>query len=285
MIHDTYEIPADRRNNLGDQIVNETWYLLLFLWQTLKGIFVAPAAPLTTGDKRPVVLVPGFLGRSESFVPLQRALHAQGHPCYIVPLGFQIGNILDKARILSQYISTNNLKDCYVVAHSMGGLITVGALLGGEFRIRRAWSLGSPLWGTVIVRAAYVLAVILFLWGLSVENHWAAMWLLVYLVPAMQQMKQNSDLLRFYTPRYPELERMRSVFASFDPVVLATTREPGSSSRFGRENDLLFPEIGHNNLFMGENGIQCVVDLVTEAQEQDSEKPRPKRRRKPSVKL
>lgn len=264
MQHQTYQIQEDRQKPLARQILDEVLHNLWYLWWFIRGAFVRPVAPLTAGDKTPVVIVPGFLGRSESFIRAQQAINQAGHPCYILPLGFQVGNAVPKSRELSKMLCSENLQDCYVLAHSYGGLITAGCLIEGEPRIRKAWLLGAPLMGTIVTGLAYGLALFFFLWGLHGENHWAALWLLVFLCPSLRQMTPKSDLLQLFERQYPKLCQCVSVFAAYDQTVHGLKKEPGSTSRFGRPDDILFPEVGHNNLIMGDNAIEFLVQQLAE---------------------
>lgn len=264
-----YEIPQQKRKSVRKQITDEIGYNLWYLWCFIRGIFVKPVAPLTAGDKRPVVIVPGWLGRSEVFIPLQRALNQAGHPCYILPLGFQVGSALPKSRQLSAFLSNHGLNDCYILAHSFGGLIALGAVLDDGSRIRKAWLLGAPVFGTIVTGLAYGLAGIMALWGLASENLWAALWLLVFLCPSLRQMTPGSDLLRIYQRSYPQLRQCVSVYASYDQTVNGFGKEPGSTSRFRRPDDILFPEIGHNNLGMGDNAIQFLVEQLDAEEQRD----------------
>lgn len=268
----TSAIPAQHQRSVFRQIANEIGYNLWYLWCFIRGIFVRPVPPLTAGTKRPVVIVPGFLGRSEVFIPLQAALNDAGHPCYILPLGFQVGNALPKSTQLSELLSRHDLRDCFVLAHSYGGLIAIGSLLNQETRIRKAWLLGAPLFGTIVTGLAYGLALVMAVWGLAVENHLAALWLLVFLCPSLRQMTPGSDLLQIYQRSYPKLKQCVSVYAAYDQTVNGFGKEPGSTSRFRRPDDILFPEIGHNNLAMGANAIRFLVEQVS-AEDQCSSKP------------
>lgn len=237
--------------------------MLLYVWHAIRGPLVPPAPALREGDRRTVILVPGFLGRSETFVPLQRKLNEAGHPCYILPLGFQVGDILKKGRELTDLLNRHDLDDVYVVAHSMGGLVSIAAILQGETRIRHLWCLGSPLFGTVNVPLLYGLAAIILLLGIPTGYGW---WMLaagIYLLPCLRQLSRESVLLRWFRRHYDDLQNVTSVFATFDEIVLSSpVHEPGSTSRFGRSTDAYFPEIGHNNLVQGEAAMQAVVNAV-----------------------
>ncbi len=259
-----WEVPAELELSPAAQAWREARYIAMHIWYAIRGPLVPPAPALKEGDKRPVVIVPGFLGRSEIYVPLQRRINEAGHPCYILPLGFQMGDVLKKGRELTDLLNRHQLDDVYVVGHSMGGLISVGSILQGEQRIRHLWCLGSPLFGTTIVQSAYALAALILLLCIPLGY---GPWMIVagvYLIPAMRQMSRESVLLRWFRRHYDGLENVTSIFARFDEIVHSSPRhEPGSTSRFGRPSDVYFPEIGHNNLFMGEAGKRALVNAIT----------------------
>ncbi len=259
-----WEVPAELRISPAAQAWREAKFIALHILYAIRGPLAPPAPALKEGDKRPVVIVPGFLGRSEVYVPLQRAINKAGHPCYILPLGFQMGDIPKKARELTDLLNRHQLNDVYVVGHSMGGVISILAMVLGEKRIRHLWTLGSPLFGTTIIPAAYMLVALVML--LCIPSGYGP-WLLlagIFLIPAMRQMNRESVLLRWIRRHYDELENTTSVFASFDEIALSwPAQEPGSTTRFGRPSDVFLPEIGHNNLFMGEAGKQALVNAIS----------------------
>ncbi len=261
----TWEIPEHQQLGNAAQIWREIRHVLIYLWHALRGPLVPPAPALREGDRRTIILVPGFLGRSESFVPMQRRLNEAGHPCYILPLGFQMGDLLRKGRELSDLLNRHDLDDVYVIAHSMGGLISIAAILQGETRIRHLWCLGSPLFGTINVPLLYGIATLILLAGIPFGY---GPWLIaagIFLIPCLRQMGRESVLLRWFRRHYDDLQNTTSVFARYDEIVLSSpTREPGSTSRFGRSSDVYCPEIGHNNLIQGEAAIEAMVGEVAQ---------------------
>ncbi|OCC28011.1 Alpha/beta hydrolase family protein [Leptospira interrogans serovar Canicola] len=84
------------------QFLAEKWYTVLYFWHSIIGIFIR-LEDSPEGDKRPVVLVPGFLGRTLSWKSMYKHLSANGHPVYTVPLGFQVGNIRKKKQTFRNF--------------------------------------------------------------------------------------------------------------------------------------------------------------------------------------
>jgi len=262
----TYSIPPEQASNLPSQFKAEFHHTRKYLKDALLGVFRSPVAPLRTGDRRPVILIPGWLGRTHSFKCLQERIHQIGHPVYIIPLGFQVGNILKKSRRLSGFLTENRLEDAYVVAHSMGGLISIGAMLLGERRISRLWTLGSPIYGTYVTYILYLLSLAVALWGVSAGIPSALIALLVFALPSLRQMTPGSDLLTWFSGSYPAMENVRCIFAKIDQIVITSLKAPGKPPRLGRDDDICLPEYGHANLFMGEHAIQCIIDQLKQAE-------------------
>ncbi len=271
--HETWEIPAERQRSVDIQNLDDLQFTIYLWWCYMIGPFMRPPAALTYNtdpDKIPVVIVPGFICRPAIYTRMQQAIHAAGFACHILPLGYQVSSIYEKGRKLSAYIDQLGAKEVYLVAHSMGGLIVTTCLYQGETRVRHAWTLGAPLWGTNVVWVVYGLVTLILAWNLSGGWGWYLLFAAFFLSPALRQMKPGSDFLRFTTQKYDEMRHVTSVFCQMDTIVFKNLKEePGSSSRFGRPTDVLFPENGHNNIAMGENGIDCMVRALLARDQQE----------------
>lgn len=191
------------------------------------------------GDKRPVVLVSGFLGRTLSWEPMLKHLSTNGHPVYTVPLGFQLGNIRKKSKILETFLIEKDIKDCYIVGHSMGGLIASGLTYKGRDRVKKIFIAGTPVKGTYL---SYFLPMFVCSW----------------------QMMPNSKFIREAGEIFGKLPNVQSVFTKKDQIIL-----PSENSRLGHFDDVELPEAGHLNLFMGPLGIECLFDLITAEEKKD----------------
>ncbi|EMY79426.1 alpha/beta hydrolase family protein [Leptospira weilii serovar Ranarum str. ICFT] len=233
------------------QFLAEKWYTILCLWHTIIGIFME-LEDSPEGDKRPVVLVPGFLGRTLSWEAMRKHLSANGHPVYAVPLGFQVGNIRTKSKILETFLIEKNIKDCYIVGHSMGGLIASGLTYKGRDRVKKIFIAGTPVRGTNL---AYFAPMFICCW----------------------QMMPNSKYIQEVGAVFEKLPNVQSVFTQKDQFIL-----PSENSRLGHFDDVELPEAGHLNLFMGPLGIECLFDLITAEENKD---PKPIIRKVESSKL
>jgi hypothetical protein len=93
-------------------------------WQVRGAVSRTPADAFHSGDRTPVVVIPGVYENWQFMLPLITALHRAGHPVHVVTLLQR--NRLDvpvAARLVADHIAAARLTDAVIVAHSKGGLI------------------------------------------------------------------------------------------------------------------------------------------------------------------
>lgn len=220
------------------QILFEILYAIRFLLLYIPGLFMRPG-DIAEGDKRPVVLVSGFLGSPLTWLGARAALAKQGHPVYVVRLGFQIGNLRKYSEKLQVFLEENNLTDCYMVCHSMGGLVAAHMGYRGRDRTRKIFTLGTPFRGHPLT----------FLFPFTF---------------ATLQMNPLSPFIRETAAKYRTLSSVQAVFARFDEVnFLHFLNIPG------RFDDVKLAQVGHCNLFMGPAGIECITELIAAEEAKD----------------
>lgn len=223
---------------LWKQIFFEYCYKLEYFFGYLLGfIFELPSKK--TGSKRPVVLIPGFFGRSWNFFRLRRHFMKNGHPVYLPKMGFQVGSIYKKSERLAQYLEKNDIRDCYIIGHSMGGLITASMGYKGRDRVRKMYTVGSPLKGTYLA-------------------------ILLPIFAATLQMTPYSKFTKNFKLVFSSLSNVQSIFAKGDEVIF-----PQNSAHMGRFDDVMVPEYGHLNLIMGPLGIESLTELVRQEEAKD----------------
>ncbi|PJZ68775.1 alpha/beta hydrolase [Leptospira perolatii] len=220
------------------QRIAEFYYRLFYLACNLLGIFIKVPDHIE-GFKRPIVLVTGFLGRPLTWNNMRKHLIELGHPVYTVDLGFQVGNIRKKSKQLEQFLIERKIKDCYLVCHSMGGLIAAGLTYKGRDRVRKVYLVGSPIHGT---RLAYIGPMFIACW----------------------QMMPGSKIVKEVIETYSKYHNVQAVFTKGEEIVL-----PWQSSRLGNHDDVEVPEYGHINLVLGPLGIECIGSLVTSEEKKD----------------
>jgi alpha-beta hydrolase superfamily lysophospholipase len=112
-----------------------------------------PAA-YATGERAPVVLIPGVLEEWTMMRAIADALSAAGHPVHTLPeLRRNTATVADAAALVAIYLAARDLSDVVLVAHSKGGLIAKSVLLGEEARrVRRVVTVATPFGGSVLAR-------------------------------------------------------------------------------------------------------------------------------------
>ncbi|MFZ5630767.1 MAG: esterase/lipase family protein [Spirochaetota bacterium] len=227
--------------NLFLQIIFEILYGIRYFLLYIPGLFIRPG-DITEGDKRAVVLVSGFFGSPLTWLKCRAALAAQGHPVYVVRLGFQFGNLRKYSEKLQHFLEENSISDCYLVCHSMGGLVAAHMGYRGRDRTRKIFTLGTPFRGHPLT----------FLFPFTF---------------ASLQMNPLSPFMRETKDKYRTLSSVQAIFARFDEVLfLNYLNIPG------RFDDVKLAQVGHCNLFMGPAGVECIADLI-EAEEAKDPKP------------
>lgn len=152
----------------------------------------------------------------------------------------------------------------YVVAHSMGGLITVRSLMKGEKRIRKAITLGTPYRGTYLIYPGYCLSVAI---ALAISMGLTPVLGLFYFflftqIPSLWQMMPNSPFLTEVLTYLGQTDRVQCVYSIADQVVIHNWRKIWAPTRLHRDNDVCIPEFGHMALFMSDTAIEEVVQIV-----------------------
>lgn len=241
--HLTFLPEKSPSRNVVVQILFEIIYGIIYFVLYIPGLLVRPG-DITEGDKRAVVLVSGFFGSPLTWLKCRAALAAQGHPVYVVRLGFQFGNLRSYSEKLQVFLEENNLSDVYLVCHSMGGLVAAHMGYRGRDRTRKIFTLGTPFKGHPLT----------FLFPFTF---------------ATLQMNPLSPFMRETKAKYRTLSSIQAVFARFDEILfLKTLNIPG------RFDDVKLAQVGHANLFMGPAGIECITELIA-AEEAKDPKPVP----------
>lgn len=214
-------------------ILNEVGALSLYAACSVAGAIYQPDHHLG-GEGRPVVLVPGFLGRGLAFLRLRRALAKAGHPVFVADLGFGVGCIREKAGHLEDFIEEHDLDDFYIVGHSMGGLIALAMREEMRSRVRHFITMGTAYRGAVL---SY----------------------LVPVSPAAKQLRPSSSLLEELVQRARGLENLTTIIARWDEIAF-----PRRACRFGGECSEITGVAGHAQLILHPTSLAQVTDLLAE---------------------
>ena len=73
---------------------------------------------------KPLILLPGVYENWRFMQPMARYLFQQGYDVHVIDtLGYNVHSIEDTARLVVNYIETNDLSNVSIIAHSKGGLV------------------------------------------------------------------------------------------------------------------------------------------------------------------
>jgi pimeloyl-ACP methyl ester carboxylesterase len=236
--HLTFLPEKSAHRNIFVQILFEILYALRYFLLYIPGLLVRPG-DIPEGEKRAVVLVSGFFGSPLTWLKARSVLAAQGHPVYVVRLGFQFGNLRSYSSKLQHFLEENNLSDCYLVCHSMAGLVAAHMGYRGRDRTRKIFTLGTPFRGHPLT----------FLFPFTI---------------ASLQMNPFSPFMRETQGKYRTLSSIQAVFASFDEVLFANRLNIP-----GRFDDVKLAQIGHCGLFMSPAGVECIAELIAAEEAKD----------------
>ena len=138
---------------------NAVWWLQDYAyagyWQVRAFLSRTDPASFTSGDKAPIVIVPGIYETWKFLQPLIEVLHSRGHPVHIIgTLAWNRLPVVESAELVARYLDDHNLKNVVIVAHSKGGLIGKYAMaLGtGAARIDAMLAVAAPFGGSLYAR-------------------------------------------------------------------------------------------------------------------------------------
>ena len=110
---------------------------------------------LASGDKAPVLIIPGIYESWHFMRPLIDVLHDNGHPVHVVTqLRTNRRPVVPSAVIVAEYLRERDLHDVVIVAHSKGGLIGKYLMtqLDPESRVVRLIAVSTPFSGSRYAR-------------------------------------------------------------------------------------------------------------------------------------
>ena len=203
---------SPQRRRLVLVLVGLVGVLVLALAATLVVRALTRGGPVPQDEPGPVLLVPGYGGRTASLDPLAAVLRAEGREVTVVSLlGDGTGDLDAQAEHLAdvadQVLDASGAPSVDVVGYSAGGVVVRLWVRdhGGDVQARRVLTLGSPQHGTSVAAL-----------GAQVAGGCPA---------ACEQLLPDSPLLRRLnagdeTPSGPEWATVRS---SSDQVVTPTT--------------------------------------------------------------
>jgi hypothetical protein len=106
---------------------------------------------LSSGTRRPVLLLPGVYESWRFLEALGNHLNGLGHPVHVVPdFGRNLRPIPDMAALAGDFVEGHDLRDVAIVAHSKGGLIGKTLMLEKDrgTRIASMVAINAPFSGS-----------------------------------------------------------------------------------------------------------------------------------------
>ena len=130
-------------------------YAYALVWQVRAFVSRTDPHDFLSGDRSPIVVLPGVYETWRFLEPLIRRLHDDGHPVHVIdPLGRNDRSVPVAARLVADYLEANGLGDVVLLAHSKGGLVGkyVMSLGGGGARISGMLAVAAPFAGSRYAR-------------------------------------------------------------------------------------------------------------------------------------
>lgn len=181
-------------------------YAYAAYWQVRAAFDRRDADSFVEGDGVPIVILPGVYETWRFLQPLVSALHARGHPVYVVEsLQRNQRPVVEMAEKVAQFLEARDVSGVILVAHSKGGLAGKLAMTGrAAGRIRSMLAVATPFGGSRYARLMPVRSLRAF----SPED------------PSIVSLGEQIDIN----------ERIVSVYAAFDPHIPEGSELPGAKN-------------------------------------------------------
>ena len=130
-------------------------YVYAAYWQVRGALSRTDPESFHSGDRTPIVVIPGIWESWRFMQPLITSMHERGHPVHVVRLlNFNNRPVDDAARHVDFYIEEHALDGAMLVAHSKGGLIGKYVMVHGDSatRIRGMLAVATPFQGSLYAR-------------------------------------------------------------------------------------------------------------------------------------
>lgn len=185
-----------------------------------------------SGDRAPVLLLPGVYEPWTFLRPLAERLHRSGHPVHVVrALGRNARGIPASARIAQVYLDRLDLRGVVLVAHSKGGLIGKHMMLIDDKagRIDRLIAIATPFGGSSYAR--------------------------YMLVPSLRAFRPGNRVMTMLLRERRVNARVTSLYGEFD------THIPAGCALEGATN-VEFPVQGHFRILADERVLAAVDEAL-----------------------
>lgn len=185
-------------------------YAYATVWQCRALLNRTDPASFLSGDRTPIVVLPGIYETWKFMQPTITALHDRGHPVHIVDLLRRNSRpVVEMAVRVTEFLEHRDLNDVVIVAHSKGGLIGKQVM---------AYGVAAP-------RVSAMLAVATPFGGSRYAD--------VMLVPSLRTFSPRDPTILSLAEETAVNERIVSIYGAFDPHI------PGGSALPGAKNVML----------------------------------------------
>ena len=130
-------------------------YAYAVVWQVRAFFNRTDPAMFLSGDRTPIVVLPGVYETWKFMQPLIEELHGRGHPVHVVDLLRRNERpVVEMAERVTEYLEQHDLSDVVLMVHSKGGLVGKQAMAFGAAagRVRGMLAVATPFGGSSYAR-------------------------------------------------------------------------------------------------------------------------------------
>jgi pimeloyl-ACP methyl ester carboxylesterase len=186
----------------------------------------------STGDRCPVVIIPGIYERWQFLWPTMARIHAAGHPVYTVDnLERNTDSIPRAADVVAALVVQHDLTNVVLVAHSKGGLIGKFVMLDldSDERIVGMIAIATPFLGSA--------------------------WARLMVAPSLRAFSARDPHIVALHARLGVNQKITSIYAGFDPHIPAGSVLPGA-------RNIRIDTVGHFRLLDDPRTVTAVLRVL-----------------------
>lgn len=201
-------------------------------WQLRYTLRRGDVSVLASGDRAPVLLIPGVYETWQYLLPPARRLHAAGHPVHILNgLGHNVVPVRAAAALAQRYLDEHELRGVVIVAHSKGGLIgkQMMAVTDTDNRIGRMIAIATPFSGSTLARYAPV--------------------------RTLRDFLPTDDTLSTLAQNFAINSRITSIYGEFDPMIPVRSHLEGATN-------IELPIVGHFRILSDRRVLDALAEAV-----------------------
>ncbi len=160
-----------------------------------------------SGERAPVVIVPGIYESWKFLEPLIKSVHALGHPVHVVSaLDLNVRPVPEAAAVVTAYLGQTDLRNVILLAHSKGGLIGKHVMVDPESadRVAAMIAVATPFGGSAYAR--------------------------FMLAPSLRIFSPRNRTIRDLAAQDAVNPRIVSIYGRFDPHIPARSELKGAKN-------------------------------------------------------